>query len=95
MLLGIVLQELLSGVRRPAERERLKALLDPFPMLLADRDAHLLAARISRACRAKGVAAATVDCLIAAQTIASGASLLTADQDFVRIAVHSALRLAQ
>ena len=90
---GIVLQELLAGVKDDAQAKRLEGLMRGFALLLADRDQHLLAARISTACRKAGVAAATVDCLIAAQSIATDSALLTVDEDFSRISRHCALRL--
>jgi predicted nucleic acid-binding protein len=83
---GIVLQELLSGVRETAEFERLRAVMKGFPVLTATTADHLAAASVANACRAKGIAASTIDCLIAAQAIGASFSLFTLDEDFVRIA---------
>jgi predicted nucleic acid-binding protein len=83
---GIVLQELLSGIRETAEFERLRALMEGFPVVTATVADHLAAASIANACRAKGIAASTIDCLIAAQAIGAGFSLFTLDEDFLRIA---------
>lgn len=90
---GIVLQELLSGVRTSEQFERLRKLMTGFPTLAADRENHVFAARISNACRKAGVSAATVDCLIAAQTLAAGGELATLDEDFRRMARNTGLRL--
>lgn len=90
---GIVLQELLSGVRRQAEFERLKRLLDPFPVVLAEHTHHVSAARISNACRGVGVTVSAIDCLIAAIATSRDAPLLTIDRDFARMAPHCGLRL--
>ncbi|MGZ8428368.1 MAG: type II toxin-antitoxin system VapC family toxin [Nitrospira sp.] len=90
---GIVFQELLTGVRDVTQTKKLQRLLDGFPLLLATKDHHVEAAKISTACRKGGVAAATVDCLIAAQCISSHSPLLTTDEDFKRIARHAALKL--
>lgn len=90
---GIVLQELLSGVRTQAEFARLRILMEGFPLILAGRSDHLSAARISNACARKGVSTSTVDCLIAALAISRKASLFTVDDDFVRMAPHSGLSL--
>lgn len=92
---GIVLQELLSGVRTREQFERLDGVMQPFPLLLATREHHLLAARITNTCRAAGIATTTPDTLIAASTILAGGTLLTWDADFAYIArvVPMGLRL--
>lgn len=90
---GIVLQELLSGVRSEAEFTRLKSLMEGFPLVIADTAHHLSAARIANLCARKGVATSTVDCLIAAMAISKKAPLFTIDQDFARMAPHCGLTL--
>lgn len=90
---GIVYQELLSGIRDSAQFQRLVAVLEPFPVLLADRELHLQAAQLANQCRAKGVAASTPDALIAATAIRHSGVLLTGDLDFERIADCSSLRI--
>ena len=92
---GIVLQELLSGVRSEAEFTRLKAVMDGFPLVLAEPSDHVSAARIANACVWKGVPTSTVDCLIAALAISRKASLLTVDDDFARMAPHCGLTLVR
>jgi len=92
---GIVLQELLSGIREPAQFAKLQELMIGFPILLASREDHVTGARIANDCRRAGIAATTPDCLIAAQAIARGARLFTTDQDFLHMARHSQLRLFQ
>jgi predicted nucleic acid-binding protein len=83
---GIVFQELLSGVRHAAELARLRSSLAGFPVITATADDHLAAAELANSCRAKGIAASTIDCLIAAQAIGDPYALFTLDQDFARIA---------
>ena len=90
---GIVLQELLSGVKTAAEFRQLDELLSGFPLLLASRRIHVRGAEIRNVCRLHGVAAATVDCLIAAHAVLEDAELMTLDDDFALIARHTALRL--
>ena len=90
---GIVLQELLSGVRTAQEFDRLKGIMDGFPLVIARREDHLTAARIANACARKGVPISTVDCLIAALAISRRAALFTRDTDFIRIAPHFGLTL--
>jgi hypothetical protein len=90
---GIVLQELLSGVRTAQEFDRLKAIMEGFPLVMARREDHVAAARIANACARKGVPAATVDCLVAALAISRMAALFTLDTDFSRMAPHCGLTL--
>jgi predicted nucleic acid-binding protein len=92
---GIVVQELLSGLRTESEFARLEDRLSGFPVLLADEETHRSAARLANACRAAGIAASTVDCLIAAQALASGAALFTLDQDFSRMTRCAPLELVE
>jgi len=90
---GIVLQELLSGTRSAAQRRRLEEILEGFEVRVASVEDHRLAATIRDDCRRNGVAAAAVDCLIAAQAVRADAHLFTLDRDFSRIASASTLRL--
>lgn len=90
---GVVLQELLSGVKGPAALRKLDDILSGFPLLLATRDTHVLAAELRSRCRRKGVTAHTVDCLIGAHAVEVGAELLTTDEDFEHMAKHTGVRL--
>ena len=90
---GAVVQELLSGLRHEEQVQRLNTVLEPFPTLLATRETHVLAASLSNACRRGGVACSSVDAIIAALTLEQSGLLLTADQDFGRIAEHCDLRV--
>jgi predicted nucleic acid-binding protein len=90
---GICLQEVLSGVRTSEQFARLTSLLAPFPVLLASRAHHVTAAGIANTCRAAGVAVFAADALVAALAIGHSARLLTTDDDFGRIRLHSPLKL--
>lgn len=90
---GIAYQEVLAGARSAAHYERLRRLFAGFDVLRASSEAHELAARIAATCRRGGIAATTVDCLIAAQTLTAGGSLFTLDRDFERIARRCGMRL--
>jgi len=90
---GIVLQELLSGVRSEAEFDRLREVLSPFDVVYAAEEHHIEAARVFTKCRARGVATTAPDALIAATTILEGGKLLTCDRDFAHIATAVDLRV--
>ena len=91
---GIVLQEVLSGVRSHRQFEDLKAkLLAAFVVVPEGVQEHLEAARIRNICLGKGLNVSGVDCLIAACAIAGGHELFAVDEDFQAIAKHVALKL--
>jgi predicted nucleic acid-binding protein len=90
---GIILQEILQGVRDAANFARLDRLLEPFPLLTPERPTFKQAAQLFSKCRAAGTPVPTVDCLIAAIAIAADWRLLTDDADFEKIASVSKLRL--
>ena len=93
---GIVLAEILAGLRTEAEAARIESLLaaldrapEPSP------DDYRAAAAIYRSCRRAGRSVgAIVDCLIAQICLRNGYVLLTRDRDYVRIAASTGLRLA-
>jgi predicted nucleic acid-binding protein len=93
VLPGIVLQEILSGMRSEAGLTRLLSDLEGFPLLLATAEDHVLSARIRNGAIAAGIAASAVDALIAAQTISARGRLFTLDEDFSRIAASCDLEL--
>jgi predicted nucleic acid-binding protein len=90
-LIGNILQELLDGLRSPKQFSRLVQIMEPFPLLTPNRSTYVAAAELRTACRAKGVSAGSIDFLIAAACSEHGYPLLTADQDFSRIAECSDL----
>lgn len=90
---GIVLQEVLSGVRGEAQFDLLRRVLEPFPILPAEQRHHVAAARIANACRRHGIATSVPGCLIAALTTDRDAPLLTLDEDFARMTPHCGLKL--
>jgi predicted nucleic acid-binding protein len=63
-------------------------LEDPMPLATFE-----LAADLFRVCQDRGVASASIDCLIAACAIRNDVPLFTLDTDFDRIAAVSPLRL--
>lgn len=93
VLSGLVLQEVLQGFKQDVHFRKARLALAAFPLLQLDRSHYIAAAEIRRVCAARGVAASTVDCQIAASAIGHGCSLLTTDADFARIAAHVPLKL--
>ena len=93
-LTGSILQEILQAFRQDRSFRSVVRHLEPFPLLEMERSGFIAAARLHRKCAAKGVAASTLDCQIAAAAIRHDCLLLAADRDFERIARISDLKLA-
>ena len=92
---GLVLQEVLQGARTERDLNLLRARLGRLPVLRADKETHVDAARLYRKARERGWAIPAADALIAATALAHGVALLTADRRHFRaLARVSKLRLA-
>ncbi|MBV8182067.1 MAG: PIN domain nuclease [Mycobacterium sp.] len=94
-LTDVILTEVLQGLRSDREAALVERHLRAFPILrLEDFDDFVLAARLYRAARRAGVTVRkTLDCLIAAPCVRTGAPLLHADEDFDRLATCTSLRI--
>lgn len=90
---GVILQEILQGVRQPQQFKKIFEALKYFPLLEAKREDYVLAAELYNQCRTKGFQGATIDFLIAALAINNDCALLSADRDFLQIAKQTALKL--
>jgi predicted nucleic acid-binding protein len=93
---GVVLQELLSGIREPSVFEKVKnVLLRSYPLMTASVGDHVLAADVVNRCKRKGVAASSIDALITALALNARARLFTTDEDFKHISRIVDLRLLE
>lgn len=90
---GLVLQELLQGFTGPRARNEIVERFGALPLLSPDRQDHVEAAELRNRCRRAGVQVGTVDAIIAQVCLRHDLTLLTTDNDFARVAKHSALRL--
>lgn len=90
---GFVLQELLQGFSGPKARDQIISRLSAVPLLVPDRNDHIEAAALRNKCRRSGVQIGTIDALLARLCIRHDLTMLTTDNDFVRIAERSDLRL--
>ena len=80
---GVILAEVLQGIREEREYRKTKAYLEDLIYLDLPRKVYLEAASIYRSLRAGGLTIRnTVDCLIAAACIEHDAILLHNDRDF-------------
>jgi predicted nucleic acid-binding protein len=94
-LTDVVFTEVLQGFRSEREASLVERHLRAFPILRLDGlDDFALAAGLYRSARRAGVTIRkTLDCLIAAPCVRTGAPLLHADADFDRLATCTALRI--
>lgn len=94
-LTDVILTEILQGLRSDEEAGLVESRLRAFPILRLDGlEDFVLAAELYRCARGAGVTVRkTLDCLIAAPCVRTGAPLLHADADFDRLAGCTPLRL--
>jgi hypothetical protein len=92
-ILGIVRQELLSGIKTKQQFENLREILDAFPDVEIAPGDNIEAAKLGNACLAKGVAPSVVDMLLCAVANRQGWEIFTTDPDFERYSRILALRL--
>lgn len=90
----IILAEVLQGFRTDTGFARARRLLLRLRMLAPEASTCVASAELYRTMRRRGLTVrGTADCLIAAVCVENGALLLTLDEDFVRVASCSTLRL--
>lgn len=81
-MLGCIRQELLSGVKAPAQFKKLAGALEAFPDEEIDTEDYVEAARCFNRCRSKGVQGSNTDFLLCAVSLRTGFPILTTDRDF-------------
>jgi predicted nucleic acid-binding protein len=93
VLPGIVLQELLTGIKSEKLFNEIRDILDGFSWLEPGKDDYVQAALLKNRLKTKGIAATAIDCLIATLSMHHHLLLATYDADFTHIARHSELKL--
>jgi hypothetical protein len=94
-LLGVIRQEVLSGIRETEQFVRLREYLRAFPNLELEIEDYELAAEFFNTCRRSGVQGSNADFLICAVASRRGYSILTTDGDFVLFGEHLPVTLWQ
>jgi len=82
LIIGPIRQEILSGIREPAQYEKLRDILRAFPDLELTTADYERAAEMFNLCRRQGVQGSNTDFLICAAAERLGLSILTIDADF-------------
>lgn len=81
-IIGLVRQELLSGIKAASQYEKLRTVLRSFSDEPVSTDDYEAAAKSGNDCRARGVAVSVSDMLICAIAVGRDWSVFTADPDF-------------
>lgn len=92
-MIGLIRQELLSGIKTTEQYEKLKVHLRSFPDEVVDTSDYEEAAKFGNRCRTKGVAVSIVDILLCAIAIKRQWAILTTDPDFSSYAKVLPLRI--
>jgi predicted nucleic acid-binding protein len=93
VLLGIILQEILTGISNEKLFREIKDILDDFVFLDITKNDYIYASELSNKCRSKGIIAGSIDFLIASAAIRNELQLVTFDKDFFNISKHSDLKI--
>jgi predicted nucleic acid-binding protein len=83
-LIGVVRQELLSGIRDPQRFERLRNYLRAFDDPALGAADYETAAKMHGRCRSRGVAGSAIDFLLCAVAERRQWQIFTSDKDFER-----------
>jgi predicted nucleic acid-binding protein len=92
-LLGVILQEVLQGIRSSNDFFALKEYFKAFPLIDLMREDYIKAAELKNRLARKGKQGSTIDVLIASAAISHRCYLFTADKHFTHFAEHSDLKL--
>jgi predicted nucleic acid-binding protein len=93
---GVILTEVLQGIRSDRDYERTIARLEPLLFLPMDRETFITAAQLYRNLRCRGLTVRKpVDCMIAAVAISHDVELLHNDRDFEPMQEHGGLRVTK
>jgi predicted nucleic acid-binding protein len=92
-MIGLVRQELLSGIKATEQYEKLRLHLRSFPDEVVDTSDYEEAAKAGNRCRAKGVVVSIVDILLCAVANKRLWTIFTNDPDFSNYAKVLPLRI--
>jgi predicted nucleic acid-binding protein len=91
-LCGIILTEILQGIRDDNQHHQVRQHLKPLLLLPMEEETFVLAAELFRELRKRGLTIRkTNDCIIAATAITHGVPLLHNDRDFDTLAQNTPL----
>lgn len=83
VLLGVILQEILSGVKTVEDYNTLVEIFNAFDIELSNRKYYEKAAEFFNKCRRKGIQGSHIDFYICAYASVNNCQIFTKDNDFV------------
>ena len=83
-MLGLVRQELLSGIRRKEQFNNILSVCRSFPDIPVEMAEYEIAAMAYNTCRAAGITGNPVDLLLCAIAQQRNWAVLSTDKDFIR-----------
>jgi predicted nucleic acid-binding protein len=93
---GIILTEVLQGIRQDEDYRRTLSRFETFLFLTMDRPSFVRAAELYRSLRRRGVTIRKpVDCMIASVAMEHNIALLHNDRDFDPIEAHCGLKVVR
>jgi hypothetical protein len=93
---GIILTEVLQGIREDEDYQRTSSRFDTFLSLPMNRQTFVRAAQLYRSLRRRGITIRKpVDCMIASVAIEHNIALLHNDRDFDPIETHCGLKVVK
>ena len=92
-IIGPIRQELLSGIRKQLQFERVREYLRRFPDLQITTDDYEQAASFYNRCRSKGIQGSATDFLICAVAIRNDLVIFTDEREFVNYSKVLPIRL--
>lgn len=92
-IIGLIRQELLSGISQSKQFNELKEILSSFEDLPLNTEHYEKAAEFCNICRRKGVQGSIIDFLICAVAVMENLVIFTIDKDFENYKKYLPLRL--
>ena len=93
VIIGIILQEILSGIANEKLFSEIETILNDFSYIDIKKEDYIYAAELRNKCKQKGIIAGSFDFLIASVAIRNKLTLVTYDKDFINISKYTELKI--
>src|SRR6056297_544912 len=93
VIIGIILQEILSGITNQKQFSEIESILSDFAYIDITKKDYIHAAELRNKCKQKGITAGSFDFLIASVAIKNKLTLVTYDKDFINISKYTELKI--
>jgi predicted nucleic acid-binding protein len=93
VMIGVIRQEILSGVALPGQFSKLKDILAAFEDIPLKSEHFVKAAEFCNLCRSKGVQGSAIDFLICAVAYMENLAIFTNDKDFEHYRRYLSIKL--